>query len=446
VLLSRRSGLPLVATNAVHFSRPSGHRIHRVLSAIRENTNTHALSPQAAAPPGCWLKDGKEMGRIFSELPGALSVTAEIADECEVELESGTWLLPRFPLPRDETSFSYLSKLCFEGVRRRYHPISPRVLDRLGMELSVIDRLGFSDYFLIVWDVARTARTKGIPTIGRGSAAGSMVSYVLGITDVDPIRYNLYFERFLNFERGSPPDIDIDFCWKRRDEILEHVYETYGRDRVAMISTHVTFALRAAIRETGKAMGFPQKEIDRTTSRLPHWGAASFAELAERYPECRDLRFDAEPLKSIAAVAGRIMGFPRHISIHAGGIVVSPAPLTDYVPLERAPKGFVVTQYDMFPIEDLGLLKIDLLSQRSLSVLRDVVEVVTERTGSPPPIEDPVALERDGPTARIIREGKTIGCFYVESPAITSTGTTAEGNPTTCTPISNPTSVKPTAS
>jgi DNA-directed DNA polymerase III PolC len=187
-----------------------------------------------------------------------------------------------------------------------------------------------------------------------------------------------------------------------------------------MISTHVTFALRAAIRETGKAMGFPQKEIDRTTSRLPHWGAASFAELAERYPECRDLRFDAEPLKSIAAVAGRIMGFPRHISIHAGGIVVSPAPLTDYVPLERAPKGFVVTQYDMFPIEDLGLLKIDLLSQRSLSVLRDVVEVVTERTGSPPPIEDPVALERDGPTARIIREGKTIGCFYIESPAMRS--------------------------
>jgi len=420
VLLSRRSGLPLVATNAVHFSRPSGHRIHRVLAAIRENTNTHALSPQAAAPPGCWLKDGREMGRIFSELPGALSVTAEIADECEVELESGTWLLPRFPLPRGETSFSYLSKLCFEGVRRRYHPISPRVLDRLGMELSVIDRLGFSDYFLIVWDIARTARAKGIPTIGRGSAAGSIVSYVLDITGVDPIKYNLYFERFLNSERSSPPDIDIDFCWKRRDEILEHVYETYGRDRVAMISTHVTFALRAAIRETGKAMGFPQKEIDRTTARLPHWGTASFAELAERYPECRDLRFDAEPLKSIAAVAGRIMGFPRHLSIHAGGIVVSPAPLTDYVPLERAPKGFVVTQYDMVPIEDLGLLKIDLLSQRSLSVLRDVVEVVTERTGSPPPIEDPVALEKDGPTARIIREGKTIGCFYIESPAMRS--------------------------
>ena len=187
-----------------------------------------------------------------------------------------------------------------------------------------------------------------------------------------------------------------------------------------MISTHVTFALRAAVRETGKALGIPQKEIEKTTSRLPHWGNPSFDELTERYPECRDLRFDEEPLKSVAAVAGRIMGFPRYISIHAGGIVVSPAPLTDYVPLERAPKGFVVTQYDMFPIEDLGLLKIDLLSQRSLSVLRDVVEVVTRRTGSPPPIEDPLALEKDDATARIIREGRTIGCFYIESPAMRS--------------------------
>lgn len=417
---SKTSGLPLLATNAVHFREPSGHELHRVLVAIRENTNTHALPANSTAPRGSWLTDGRQMERIFAGLPKALRKSAEVAGACNVKLESGRWLLPRFPLPRGETSFSFLSELCFEGLRSRYHPITPRVLDRLRDELSVIERAGFSDYFLIVWDIARTARKRGIPTIGRGSAACSIVSYTLGITDVDPIKYNLYFERFLNSERGSPPDIDLDFCWKRRDEILEHVYDTYGQDRVAMISTHVTFALRAAVRETGKALGIPQKEIERITSRLPHWGATSFEELPQRFPECRGLRFDEEPLRSIAAVAGRILGFPRHISIHAGGIVVSPSPLTDYVPLERAPKGFVVTQYDMFPIEDLGLLKIDLLSQRSLSVLSDVVRIVTERTGSPPPIDDPVSLAGDGPTAALIREGKTIGCFYIESPAMRS--------------------------
>ncbi len=420
VAFSRRAGIPLVATNAVHFCRPAGHEVHRVLVAIRENTNTDVLPSHMTGRPDCWLKSPREMARIFAEIPEAITNTREVASACDVELESGRWLLPKFPLPPGETAFSYLSKLCFEGIRRRYHPIRPRVLDRLRDELAVIEASGFSDYFLIVWDIARTARRRGIPTIGRGSAAGSMVSYILNITHIDPIRYNLYFERFLNSERDSPPDIDLDFCWKRRDEVIEHVYETYGRDRVAMISTHVTFAIRAAVREVGKAIGIPQKEIERVTERLPHWGAANFDELAERYPECRDLRFDEEPLRSISAIAGRILGFPRHISIHAGGIVVSPAPLTDYVPLERAPKGFVVTQYDMYPVEDMGLLKIDLLSQRSLSVLADVSRIVTDRTGSPPPVEVPEALAGDEATARLIREGKTIGCFYIESPAMRS--------------------------
>jgi DNA-directed DNA polymerase III PolC len=418
---SKRSGFPPVATNAVHFAETSGHEVHRVLVAIRENTNTHALTPGMTAPPGCWLKDAGQMERIFAEIPEALEKTWEVASACEVQLESGKWLLPRFPpLPRGETAFSFLSRLCFEGVERRYASITPPVLERLSYELSVIERAGFSDYFLIVWDIARFAREKGIPTIGRGSAASSIVSYALGITDVDPIRYDLYFERFLNPERGSPPDIDLDFSWTRRDEVLEHVYDTYGRDRVAMISTHVTFALRAAVRETGKALGIPEREITRTTSRLPHWGAESFEELPERFPECRGIRFDAEPLRSVAAMAGRILGFPRHLSIHPGGIVVSPSPLTDFVPLERAPKGFVVTQYDMFPVEDLGLLKIDILSQRSLSVFADVVRIVTEYSGSPPPVENPEALAKDGPTAALVREGRTIGCFYIESPAMRS--------------------------
>lgn len=418
---SKRSGTPTVATNAVHFADPPGHEVHRVLVAIRENTNIHALGPGMTAPPSSWLKGPAEMERIFAEIPEALGRTWEVAEACRVRLESGKWLLPRYPsLPRGEAPFSFLSRLCFEGVERRYESITPRVLGRLSYELSVIEKAGFCDYFLIVWDIARFARERGIPTIGRGSAAGSIVSYVLGITDVDPIRYNLYFERFLNSERGSPPDVDLDFSWTRRDEVLEHVYETYGRDRVAMISTHVTFALRAAVRETGKALGLPEKEITRVTSRLPHWGAESFEELPGRFPECRGIRFDAEPLCSVAAVAEKILGFPRHLSIHPGGIVVSPSPLTDFVPLERAPKGFVVTQYDMFPVEELGLLKIDLLSQRSLAVLADVVRILTEREGSPPPIEKPEDLARDGPTAALVREGRTIGCFYIESPAMRS--------------------------
>jgi DNA-directed DNA polymerase III PolC len=257
-------------------------------------------------------------------------------------------------------------------------------------------------------------------TIGRGSAACSLVSYCLGITHIDPLAHRLHFERFLNPERSSPPDIDLDFSWKDRDRVLDYVYEKYGPDRVAMICTHVTFAARSAVREIGKAHGLSEDELGRFTARIPHYGTRSLDGLAEQVPECRGLPVGEEPYRTILALGNRVAGFPRHLSIHAGGIVISPGPITDWVPLERAAKGLVITQYDMGPVEALGLIKIDLLSQRSLGVLTDAVAAVTEHTGSAPPVDDRGLILADRAARRLIREGRTMGCFYIESPAMRS--------------------------
>ena len=266
-------------------------------------------------------------------------------------------------MPRGESAYSALLKASFRGACRRYRPINVRVLERLKRELGVIDRQGFAEYFLVVADIARFARRRRIPMVGRGSAANSIVSYCLGITDVDPLRYNLFFERFMNPERSSPPDIDLDFSWRRRDEVLEYVYQKYGDDRVAMICSYVTFSARLAVREVSRAMGLTPEEITRFTKLLPYGALKHIETLRDDWPECRALPLDEEPYCSIVALARHIAGYPRHLSIHCGGIVVTPHPLTDLVPLERSAKGLVVTQYDMHGIEDLGLVKIDLLGQ-----------------------------------------------------------------------------------
>ena len=284
----------------------------------------------------------------------------------------------------------------------------------------MIEERGFSPYFLIVNDIGRQARHWGMRTVGRGSAACSIVSYCLGITHVDPLALHLHFERFLNPERSSPPDIDLDFSWKDRDRILKYVYEKYGEDRVAMISTHVTFAARSAVREIGKAYGLSGSELRQFTRHIPPYGTRSLTDLSEEAPECRDLPVDEEPYRTILALGERVAGFPRHLSVHAGGIVISPRPITDLLPLERAAKGLVVTQYNMGPVEELGLIKIDLLSQRSLGVIGDAAAAVEEHTGAAPPIDDYRTILHDRPTRRLIREGRTMGCFYIESPAMRS--------------------------
>jgi len=416
--LADQLGLPLAGTADVHFVSAEDFHVHRLLRAIDLGRTESSLEPSDCASPGAWLAPPAEMARRLEAWPEAILNTARIAERADCELPTGRMIFPAFKLPEGESAFSKLLKDSFRGACRRYRPMSSTVLGRLRAELEVIDRQGFAPYFLVVADIARFARRRRIPLVGRGSAANSLVSYALGITDVDPIRYNLFFERFLNPERDSPPDIDLDFSWRRRDEVLEYVYRTYGDDRVAMICTYVTFSARLAFREVAKAAGLPPAEITRFTRLLPYRALAHIETLDRDWPECRGLPLSEEPYRSILLTARHISGFPRHLSMHAGGIVVSPFPLTDLVPLERSAKGFVVTQYDMFGIEDLGLVKIDLLSQRSLSVVEDVARQVEARTGKRLELEDIDRLAADPDTVELIASGRSMGCFYIESPSM----------------------------
>ena len=410
-------GIPMTAANDVHFARPDHFRKHHILSAIFQNTSMK-WAKLTANPRSC-LTAPADMERLYQRMPELIRASREIAEQCQIDLELGKLKFPKFPFVEGAEPFEYLKNLCESGLLKRYTGNPSRdAQSRLHYELGVIDRLGFTEYFLVVHDIKQKAVEWGMPFIGRGSAANSLVSYCLGFTEVDPIEHNLYFERFLNPYRKSPPDIDLDFSWRERDRLLDFVYERYGRDRVALISTTVTFGQRAAVRETAKVMGLSESEIKRVTERIPHWGAASIMELPETNPECAALPVNIEPWKSVFREAQGIIGFPRHLSIHPGGIVIAPGEITDYVPLERARKGFVVTQYDMRPIEDIGLVKIDLLSQRSLGVLTDAVNAVKENYGKCLPLDDFAEITSDRKTRELIRSGQTMGCFYIESPGM----------------------------
>lgn len=410
-----------VATNDVHFLYAQDHLIHRLLTAI--GTISHyedSLLPLAAEE--CWLKTPAEMETLFSDTPEAIRNSELIADQCNLNLELGRYTFPEFHAPDNQPLIPFLETLCRKGLQDRYKKIPQAAEERLQREMEVIQKQGFVEYFLVVWDILRFAREKNIHWVGRGSAANSIVSYALGITNVDPIRYNLFFQRFLNPERKSPPDIDVDFGWKERDAILAYVYERYGNDRVAMICTYITFTARLAVREIGKALGLPDEEITAVSSRLPYGSnAGALLEDPSQFPEARDLPLDQEPFQGILKLAAHIDGFPRHLSIHPGGIVIAPYPITQMVPLQRAAKGFVVTQYDMYGVEDIGLVKIDLLAQRSLSVLDDVIHILKSNGTSESffqQIYDYDFLENDPRVKELVRTGNTIGCFYIESPAM----------------------------
>lgn len=414
--IARELRVPCVASNAVRFVSPEGHFRHRLLTAIRLNTTLEALLKDDVANPQCWLKPYTDMRKLFEDMPDALRNARRIADMCNAEIELGKVRLPDFPVPKGMTADSYLRMICMKGARKRYGRISPEVQSRINYELSVISKTGFAAYFLVVWDIARFAFKNGIPSVGRGSAANSIVSYCLGLTHVCPIRYNLFFERFLNLERKDCPDVDLDFCWKRRDRVLEYVYERYGRDHVAMICTFNTMAMRSSIREVAKVHGLLNDEISAFTKRLPYYNFGTVDKAVEELPECRDLPVHDEPWKTILRLAGEIADYPRHLGVHPGGIVVSPCPITCLVPLQYTAKGIVITQYSMNPVEDIGLVKIDLLGQRSLSVIADVVELLEKR--------DKIHLqmtrleEGDGKTIEMWKSAKTIGCFQVESPSM----------------------------
>lgn len=412
--LAKSLGIGVVATNDVHFIYPQDFFVHRVFTAIRDQSHIHAklnLSPEES-----WLKSEQEMEAIFSDIPEAIQNTTRIAEQCNVELEIGKYTFPKLPV---EDSFVYLEHLCKEGLKKRYGSASSQQLERLKWELSVIRDLNFCDYFLVVWDILQHAKKQNINWVGRGSAACSIVSYALGITSVDPIQYDLYFERFLNPGRQTAPDIDLDFGWRQRDEIVEYVYERYGRNHVAMISTYVTFTARLAVREIGKAFGIPEKEITAISSSIPPAANANMIlEDRSQFPETRDLPIDQEPYRTIFKLAEHINGLPRHMSLHAGGIVIAPYPITNLVPLERSNKGIVMTQYDMYGVEDIGLIKIDLLAQRSLSVFDNVLNNLQENNIPLDEVFDYELLYKNDGVNSKIKKGGTMGCFYIESPSM----------------------------
>ena len=413
---ARALGIRAVATAPTHFLRPADYRIHRILTAIRLNTTETLLPPDATAPSGAWFRPPARTERLYGLWPETLANAAWVAEACNVELPMGTPLFPKITLQDGGSPFSWLQRQSLEGLRRRYRPLPPAATTRVRYELSVIRDLGFTSYFLIVADIVRFAQHNNIPIVGRGSAANSIVAYALGITRADPLRHNLYFERFLNRSRRDMPDIDLDICWRGRDRVLEYVYERFGAEQVAMVCTHNTFQARSAIRETARALGFAERDIAPITRVIPHYGAEDLRLLINTLPECRHLRANEEPLKSVLEVGEAIAGLPRHLSIHAGGMLIAPDRITRYSPLEQAPKGIVITQYDKEPIEQLGLLKMDLLGHRALSAIHDAVAAV--RATREPDFDIEAIPDSDPATAALLRKGDTIACFQIESPAM----------------------------
>jgi len=414
----RSREIPMTATGAAAFAEPQDFSKHRLLSAIFQNTSMKWA--KLSANEKSYLQSVSEIEHIYQRMPEYCLTSTRIAEQCNVDLKLGALKFPTYPnLPPETPPFDHLRELAEAGLARRFgnYP-SQDARSRLAYELGVIDRLGFTEYFLIVYDIKEQAVRWEMPFVGRGSAANSLVAYCLGFTEVDPLEHNLYFERFLNPYRKSPPDIDLDFSWKDRDRLLNFVYDRYGHDRVAMICTTVTFGPRAALRETAKVMGFSEEEIGPITRRIPHFFDDDYETIKDTNPEAVDLPVHIEPWKTVFETAQHIIGYPRHLSIHAGGIVISPGKITDWIPLERARKGFVVTQFDMYPVEDIGLVKIDLLSQRSLGVLTDCLKAVKQNTGISPDVDNFNMITQDTKTRVLIKSGNSMGCFYIESPGM----------------------------
>jgi len=431
--LGRELGIPLVATNNVHFLKPEEHLHHRVVNAIRTGGLLTTVAAHDITTPEAWFKPAAEMQRLFPDHPELLRATLEIAERCNLQLELGQLIVPEFPVPEGKTPSSFLAELCDRGATERYQWPPQEVHDRLRHELRVIEKWHLAPYFLLVWDIVEEARQRGIPAVARGSAASSMVAYCLGISRVCPLRWGLYFERFLNEQRGDCPDIDVDICGARRDELLDYVYARWGAEHVAMIGSFVTMHARLAVREVAKVFGVPPGEVNLFTKRLPHRPVREILQAIHQLPGCRNLPINDEPWKTILQVALRLDDAPRHLGIHPCGTVISARPLTNLVPLERATKGIVVTHYDMHAIEALGLIKMDLLGQRGFTTMalaldniekqevKEKSEVAVDGFTPCPKartIDFTVIPEHDAATCEVVSTGKTLGVFQIESPAM----------------------------
>lgn len=412
--LAASTGLPLVASNDVHYLKREDASIQDILLCIQTGKNLQDQDRLRFETPEFYFKSAGEMALLFGDYPQALANSVEIARRCQVDFTFGENHLPVYRVPDGDTADSYLAGLCREGLKKRYGPIDEKQQERLEYELAVIKKMGYSSYFLIVWDFIRYAKKKGIFVgPGRGSAAGSLVSYCLEITDIDPLKYDLLFERFLNPERVSMPDIDIDFCFERRGEIIEYVVGKYGADRVAQIITFGTMAARAAIRDTGRAMGVPLALVDKVAKLIPPEIGVTIARALEVSPELVQLAEQDAAVGELLKAARVLEGMPRHAGTHAAGLVISQKPLVEYLPLQRTSEGLISTQFDKDTVEEIGLLKMDLLGLRTLTVINKAVNMVAANR------QVKVDFNRipldDAKTYRLLAEGDTIGVFQLES-------------------------------
>ena len=412
--LSKKTGIELVATNDVHYTYCEDEEAHDILLCLQTNKKLDDENRMRYEGGQYYVKSPEEMAELFPYALEALENTYKIGQRCNVEIEFGVTKLPKYDVPDGMTSKEYLYKLCFEGLARRYPKDEGKLAEKLNYELSVIERMGYVDYFLIVWDFINYARKHDIMVgPGRGSAAGSIVSYCLGITNIDPVKYSLLFERFLNPERVSMPDIDIDFCFERRQEVIEYVVRKYGKDRVAQIVTFGTMGAKGVIRDVGRVMDYPYAYVDSIAKMIPNELNMTIELALEKNGELRKLYENEPQVTRLIDMSKRLEGLPRNTSMHAAGVVISQKSVDEYVPLSRGSDGTIVTQFTMTTIEELGLLKMDFLGLRTLTVIQNAVRLVEKSTGNYIDI-DKIDFD-DKKVLESIGTGKTEGVFQLES-------------------------------
>ncbi len=412
--MSQETGIELVCTNDVHYTYAEDAAAHDILLCIQTGKKVQDEDRMRYEGGQYYVKSPQEMADLFPYAPQALENTRKIADRCHVEIEFGVTKLPRYDVPEGYTSWEYLNKLCREGLEQRYQPVTQELRERLEYELDTIRTMGYVDYFLIVWDFIKYARDHDIMVgPGRGSAAGSLVAYTLGITQLDPIRYQLLFERFLNPERVSMPDIDVDFCFERRQEVIDYVVRKYGKDRVVQIVTFGTMAARNAIRDVGRVLDMPYAQVDIIAKMIPTELNITIDKALTMNPELRKQYEEDPQVRYLIDMSKRLEGLPRHTSMHAAGVVISQKDVVEYVPLSRASDGSITTQFTMTTLEELGLLKMDFLGLRTLTVIQDAVRLAEKSSGSSIDLDkidynDPKVLD-------MIGSGKCEGVFQLES-------------------------------
>ena len=412
--MSRELEIELVATNDIHYTYAEDVKPHDILLCLQTGKRLSDEDRMRYEGGQYYVKSPEEMARLFPYALQALENTQKIADRCNVEIEFGVTKLPKYDVPEGYTSWEYLNKMCWDGFAERYPDDDGHLKDQLTYELSIIQKMGYVDYFLIVWDFIKYARDHGIAVgPGRGSAAGSLVSYTLGITNIDPAKYQLLFERFLNPERVSMPDIDVDFCFERRQEVIDYVVRKYGKDRVAQIVTFGTLAARGVLRDVGRVMDLPYAFVDSIAKMVPQELNITLDKALQMNPEFRNLYETNEQVKELVDMSKRLEGLPRHTSMHAAGVVISQKAVDEYVPLSRASDGSVTTQFTMTTLEELGLLKMDFLGLRTLTVIQNAVQMAETSNGVKIDIDhidydDKAVLDSLG-------TGKTDGVFQLES-------------------------------